>query len=106
MDDVEERIRRRAYEIWEREGRPDGRDADHWRQAREEVLSDMPATQRTETEARVPETPPAEVPTGDDPTQPAGNVGAGRQKGRRSEGDATSAKGRRNPGDRTARMDR
>ncbi|MCW2246848.1 hypothetical protein M2352_002439 [Azospirillum fermentarium] len=35
--DVEERIRRRAYAIWEREGRPDGRDADHWALAREEI---------------------------------------------------------------------
>lgn len=35
--DVEERIRRRAYAIWEQEGRPDGRDADHWALAREEI---------------------------------------------------------------------
>lgn len=35
--DVEERIRQRAYAIWEREGRPDGRDADHWALAREEI---------------------------------------------------------------------
>jgi hypothetical protein len=36
-DDRIERIRARAHEIWEREGRPDGRDADHWRQASDEV---------------------------------------------------------------------
>lgn len=35
--DVEERIRRRAYAIWEREGRPEGREADHWTLAREEI---------------------------------------------------------------------
>jgi hypothetical protein len=29
----EERIRRLAYELWEREGRPQGRDAEHWRMA-------------------------------------------------------------------------
>ena len=26
-------IRRRAYEIWEQDGRPTGNAADHWRQA-------------------------------------------------------------------------
>lgn len=26
----ENRIRQRAYEIWEREGRPEGRHAEHW----------------------------------------------------------------------------
>ncbi len=29
----EDRIRRRAYEIWEREGRPDGRASEHWYRA-------------------------------------------------------------------------
>ncbi|WP_158914517.1 DUF2934 domain-containing protein [Caulobacter sp. S45] len=34
MADVEhERIRNRAYEIWEQEGRPEGRDVDHWDKA-------------------------------------------------------------------------
>ena len=36
MDD-EERVRRRAHEIWEREGRPEGRQAEHWRQAMDEI---------------------------------------------------------------------
>jgi hypothetical protein len=30
----QERIRRRAHEIWEREGRPEGRHKEHWAQAR------------------------------------------------------------------------
>jgi hypothetical protein len=33
---VEESIRRRAYEIWEQSGRPDGADLDHWLQAKSE----------------------------------------------------------------------
>ncbi|PJN94137.1 hypothetical protein CNY89_16290, partial [Amaricoccus sp. HAR-UPW-R2A-40] len=33
----EEAIARRAHEIWEREGRPDGRSQDHWEQARIEL---------------------------------------------------------------------
>ena len=32
-----EEIRSRAYDIWEREGRPEGRDHDHWRQAEREI---------------------------------------------------------------------
>ncbi|WP_223217412.1 DUF2934 domain-containing protein [Rhizobium cauense] len=36
--DLTESIRRRAYEIWESEGSPDGRPDDHWRQAEQEIL--------------------------------------------------------------------
>lgn len=35
-----DRIRRRAYAIWEREGRPHGREAEHWRLACEEIASE------------------------------------------------------------------
>ncbi|MBP2300261.1 DUF2934 domain-containing protein [Azospirillum picis] len=31
------RVRDRAYEIWEREGRPDDRHLDHWTQAAREI---------------------------------------------------------------------
>jgi hypothetical protein len=49
---MDERIRQRAYEIWEREGRPEGREAEHWRMAVEELAAsssaasaqDVPAT--------------------------------------------------------------
>jgi Protein of unknown function (DUF2934) len=33
----EDRIRRRAHEIWEQEGRPEGREKHHWEQASREV---------------------------------------------------------------------
>ncbi|HYC02093.1 MAG TPA: DUF2934 domain-containing protein [Azospirillaceae bacterium] len=33
----EQRIRERAYEIWEREGRPEGRGDEHWARACDEV---------------------------------------------------------------------
>lgn len=35
-DDAEDKVRTRAYEIWEERGRPDGDHEEHWRQAREE----------------------------------------------------------------------
>lgn len=37
MDDIKnEWIGRRAYALWEAEGRPEGRSGEHWRQATEE----------------------------------------------------------------------
>ncbi|WP_410216349.1 DUF2934 domain-containing protein [Paracoccus sp. (in: a-proteobacteria)] len=36
MDDIE-RIRARAHQIWEAEGRPEGREAEHWTQAQDEL---------------------------------------------------------------------
>ncbi|MCG6112184.1 MAG: DUF2934 domain-containing protein [Paracoccus sp.] len=35
--DKTEQIRERAHQIWEAEGRPEGRDADHWQRARHEL---------------------------------------------------------------------
>jgi two-component system sensor kinase FixL len=35
-----EAIRARAQGIWEREGRPDGKDLDHWRQAEQEIAGE------------------------------------------------------------------
>ena len=37
----EHRIRLRAYEIWEEEGRPDGRADDHWTMARKELEREL-----------------------------------------------------------------
>ena len=32
-----QRIRERAYEIWEQEGRPEGREQEHWREAERQL---------------------------------------------------------------------
>ena len=40
MDDHDERIRKRAHEIWEEEGRPEGREYSHWLRARAEICSE------------------------------------------------------------------
>jgi hypothetical protein len=37
MDDREQRIRDRAYAIWQREGRPEGQEREHWQQAMREI---------------------------------------------------------------------
>ena len=40
MNDYIRRVRLRAYLIWEREGRPEGRDVEHWQQAEREVAQE------------------------------------------------------------------
>ncbi len=45
MDDREEQIRRRAHELWENAGRPEGGEMDFWLQAERELAGeqgDMP----------------------------------------------------------------
>jgi hypothetical protein len=37
IDKREERIRARARELWEEEGRPEGRHLDHWERAKAEI---------------------------------------------------------------------
>ncbi|MCQ8781467.1 DUF2934 domain-containing protein [Mangrovibrevibacter kandeliae] len=37
MTDDEARIRQKAYELWEAEGRPEGRQEEHWAEAKEIV---------------------------------------------------------------------
>src|SRR5687768_8289682 len=36
-EDREERVRQRAHEIWEREGKPHGHEKKHWEQASNEI---------------------------------------------------------------------
>lgn len=36
-DSYEERVRKRAHDIWVREGKPEGRAEEHWNLAREEI---------------------------------------------------------------------
>ena len=35
--DTDERVRERAYQLWEAEGKPEGQDFEHWMRAREEI---------------------------------------------------------------------
>ena len=37
--DILQRIRERSYQLWEQEGRPDGRHLDHWLQAEQELVA-------------------------------------------------------------------
>lgn len=48
-DTNEEKIRERAYFIWEREGRPEGREAEHWHAAVLELTVETNGTNGTIT---------------------------------------------------------
>ena len=53
--DRENRIRERAYKLWEQHGRPHGRDADIWQQAEDVIgMEDNPAQGKYPFPARVP----------------------------------------------------
>lgn len=52
-NDREDKIRARAYEIWQREGSEDGVALDHWIQAQEEVDAKLGVD--TEESARDPD---------------------------------------------------
>lgn len=53
-DDLERRIRERAFELWEAEGQPEGRDAHHWTQAEAE-FADARAVESTASAPTAPE---------------------------------------------------
>jgi len=40
MDDLDERIRQRAYQLWQEEGCPEGQADKHWERARESIDSE------------------------------------------------------------------
>ena len=65
--DLQERIRRRAHAIWEREGRPHGRDQDHWRETESELAGEEAGAAPAPSVAKKPtaeqvETKPAAAP--------------------------------------------
>ncbi len=62
MDNREEEIRVRAYEIWERQGRS-GSPEDHWLEAERELKTEKAPTEASQdrSEATVEEAPPVEA---------------------------------------------
>lgn len=49
MTDREQSIRQRAYEIWIEQGKPEGRESEHWNQAARELgYDDAPAADSNE----------------------------------------------------------
>jgi len=63
---MDERIRDRAYALWELEGRPEGRAAEHWRQARSDVEAEDAGSGLESPDTLpdpAPSAPPAQVPS-------------------------------------------
>ena len=62
MDNREDKIRVRAYEIWERQGRT-GDPEDHWHEAEHELRAEEQATATSQdrSEATVEEAPPVKA---------------------------------------------
>ncbi|HYZ62396.1 MAG TPA: DUF2934 domain-containing protein [Acetobacteraceae bacterium] len=77
----EQRIRERAYALWEKEGCPDGRDHEFWERARLMLESEAtptpqtPLGQRTPEEVKVDEAAVQSFPASDPPSFTA-EVGA------------------------------
>ena len=51
---IEERIRRRAYDLWLADQQAPGRDQAHWMQAEREVLAEVAAEKKAGAEAPAP----------------------------------------------------
>lgn len=68
--DKEARIRERAYEIWVSEGRPHGRDAEHWQKAEAEIAGEGDAVADRAAAGSKPSAPPAAPSTPSSSTAP------------------------------------
>jgi hypothetical protein len=58
---IEDRVRDRAYALWEKDGRPDGRSEEYWQQARSEVEAEEaePGNESPDTGTEKRQPPPA-----------------------------------------------
>ena len=62
-EEVSDRIRKRAHQLWEEAGRPNGSDVDHWLRAEKELLLNSAAAApltdvaQTKTESSAPKAP-------------------------------------------------
>lgn len=90
-DEREDRVRDRAYRLWQQDGEPHGRDRDHWDQAEREIAdagaaidADASAaataiggdTSDTPAAAPMPSDPPTEASPADEPDAPPAPVAA------------------------------
>jgi hypothetical protein len=62
MGDQHDEVRGRAYAIWEAEGRPEGRDFDHWLRAEREGVAAIPAPDGPVPEGAAGESLPVDGP--------------------------------------------
>jgi hypothetical protein len=94
-----ERIEARAYEIWESEGRPPNKEAEHWRRAEQEVAREEASQQmggRTENASAVDTrpAPPLEA------APPLGNADIAPEGGAQKRTLKKPTRSRKKPADR------
>ncbi len=83
---IEEKVRERAYALWEKEGSPSGRDMEFWERARQLVEATAhaePATplqQRTEADRAEDSALEATFPASDPPALTRASAGSGRSR--------------------------
>ncbi|WP_163267708.1 DUF2934 domain-containing protein [Chelativorans alearense] len=82
--DREEQVRRRAYELWEMEGRPEGRHREHWERAAREMAMEKDGSAE---DAEIPEEMPQDFPQARGRSEAAG----GRQPGGSKRGARAAA---------------
>jgi hypothetical protein len=54
MNDKEEAVQMRAYQLWEKDGRPEGQAFEHWLQAERELDADWLALEQDHHDGRLP----------------------------------------------------
>ena len=96
---LHDRIQQRAYQLWEGEGRPNGRGDAHWQQAEREIREEMAgaptrATPREDTTGAV--APPKKARRPGSSAELGGTPGAA----------ATSSSGRQTPSPRRGKVSR
>ena len=67
--DREERIRQRAYEIWEKEGQPEGHAQRHWERAAQDLDQEDAEIRREGIAGEKPGAKPKRTPRGKKPVQ-------------------------------------
>lgn len=90
MDSYRERVRRRAYQIWLDEGRPEGREAVHW-----DMASEFVAIEDRQRKTTKPVREPASKGTAAKAATPSAAAGAaksGKEASRPAAAQAASAK--------------
>ena len=104
----DERIRRRAYEIWDREGRSHGRHEDHWHQAAVEIDAEDrkgAASEPAETAAAHAPAEPTIAASGRSAGEATRQNGPGNEPAQAATDDAGGAPaGRRKPRTRDAQI--
>jgi hypothetical protein len=97
-DERDERIRRRAYEIWEKDGKRHGDHERHWHEAADEIDRENSIGSTGGESGLASDLQPGQVEPGGEPSHGSGSMGnEGVRKARSSSRNRNSA-GRRNSG--------